>query len=384
MNDSNDCKRPSLDRRSFLGTGAGAAAATALAVMGCSKESDSKPRASGPSQKWKMQSVWDAGTEGYTQFQRYCLDVRDISEGKLELEPHPAGSIVSTFDMFDAVKDGRLDGMNCFTMYWTAKLPVAAFLTSYPLGMDRPDQWETWIYDLGGLQIARRAFEAHNMFYVGPIQHDLNLIHSRVPIRSFEDFKGKRLRMPGGLIGEVFTAAGATTVMLPGGDVFPALQKGTIDAADFVGPAVNLKLGFGDVAKYIVMGPPLTPCLHQPCDLLDITFNLGKWKTLGKQLQELVVAVTRQYSWNFYAAIQRDNLEAWAKYREKGVEIIRLTDADVAKFRKIAVPLWFKWAKKDALAREAFSSQLAYMKSETLSYVTDAMLVDEAGQKLSL
>jgi TRAP-type mannitol/chloroaromatic compound transport system substrate-binding protein len=223
------------------------------------------------------------------------------------------------------------------------------------------------------------------MFYVGPIQHDLNLIHSKVPIRSFEEFKGKRIRFPGGMPAEIFSYAGVSTMILPGGEVYGALEKGAIDAADFVGPANNYDLGFGAVAKYIIMGPTTTPCLHQPVDLADLTVNLPKWNALPKHVQEVVNAATRQHSWDQYAYIQKANIAAWDKYRAKGVQIIRLSDADIQKFRRYAIPMWFKWAKKDALAREAFASQLAFMKTFNVGYITDSMLVDIDGKtKLTL
>lgn len=74
------------------------------------------------------------------------------------------------------------------------------------------------------------------MFYVGPVQHDLNIIHSKVPIRSFEEFKGKKIRFPGGMIAEIFSHAGVSTSILPGGEVYQALEKGLIDGSDFVAP----------------------------------------------------------------------------------------------------------------------------------------------------
>jgi TRAP-type mannitol/chloroaromatic compound transport system substrate-binding protein len=357
-------------RRKFLRSAVvlGGAAAANLA---CSPKptSGGEKGASRSTTTWKVQTVWDAGTNGFTAFQRFCANVKELSEGQVIFEPHAAGQIVGSFDMFDAVKDGRLDAMNCFTLYWAPRVPVAAFLSSYPLG---------------GLDIARRAFDAHGMFFVGPIQHDLNLIHSRVPIRSFEDFKGKKLRFPGGLIADVFTQAGVSTVVMPGADVFPALQQGTIDGADFVGPAVNYDLGFADVTKYIIMGPPSTPCLHQPADLLDLTVHKGKWQALPRHLQEVVIAATRQHSWDQYAYIQKQNIAAWSKFAAKGNEVIRLTEVDVDKFRRIAIPAWFRWAKKDVLAREAFGSQLAFMKSPNIGYLTDPMLVDVDGTRLSL
>jgi TRAP-type mannitol/chloroaromatic compound transport system substrate-binding protein len=335
--------------------------------------------------KWRIQTAWDAGTAGYTAFQKFCANVRELSEGKLLFQPFPAGSLVGTFEMFDAVKGGVFDAMHVFTTYWSGKMPVAAFLSSYPLGLDRPDQWETWFYELGGLQIARKAYRAHNMFYVGPVQHDLNLIHSKIPIRSFEEFKGKKIRFPGGMTAEIFKHAGVSTSILPGGEVYQALERSVIDASDFVGPAVNYNLNFGEVAKYIIMGPPSTPCLHQPVDLMDLTVNIAKWTALSKHLQEIVIAATRQHSWNHYAYIQKENIAAWEKFKAQKVQVLRLSEDDVQKFRRYAIPMWFSWAKRDPLAKEAFASQLAFMRTISVGYVPDSMLVDIAGKtKLTL
>jgi TRAP-type mannitol/chloroaromatic compound transport system substrate-binding protein len=335
--------------------------------------------------KWRVQTAWPARTAGYTAFQKYCANVKLLSEGKLEFQPFPEAGVVGTFEMFDAVKSGVLDAMHVFSNYWFSKLPATAFFSSYPLGLDRPDQWETWFYGLGGLEIARKAYQGHNMFYVGPIQHDLNLIHSKLPIRSFEEFKGKKIRFPGGMIADIFSYAGVSTMILPGGDVYQALDRGLLDASDYTGPAVNYDLQFHAVAKYIIMGPPTTPCLHQPVDLMDLTVNMTKWNALTKHVQEMLIAATRQHSWDQYAYIQKANVGAWDKYKAEGVQIIRLSEADIQKFRRHAIPMWFKWAKRDALAREAFASQLAFMKTFNVGYITDSMLVDIDGKtKLTL
>jgi TRAP-type mannitol/chloroaromatic compound transport system substrate-binding protein len=154
------------------------------------------------------------------------------------------------------------------------------------------------------------------------------------------------------MIAEIFAAAGAATVLLPGGEVYPALERGVIDAADFVGPAVNYNLGFHQVTKYIIMGPPETPCIHQPVDLADITLNLSRWRALPKNLQERFEAAVHDWSWLHYAGIQKANLETWPKYKAAGVQIIRLSTVDVRKFRRVAIPIWFKWARQDKYARK--------------------------------
>jgi TRAP-type C4-dicarboxylate transport system substrate-binding protein len=101
------------------------------------------------------------------------------------------------------------------------------------------------------------------------------LIHSKVPIRSFEECKGKKSRYPGDMIAEIFSYAGVATVILPDAEVYQALEKGVIDAAGVLGPAANYDPNFAEVAKYSTMGPPSTPCLHQPADLMDLTVNSG-------------------------------------------------------------------------------------------------------------
>jgi TRAP-type mannitol/chloroaromatic compound transport system substrate-binding protein len=372
-------------RRDVLRAGAGLA--SGLVASACSRSDrsgEARAAPGAPPTVWKIQAHIGGETESFRAFKRFCAAVGALSEGRLVFEPHPPGGIVGVFDTFEALKTGILDAVSTSPTYPAAKFPELAFLSSYPLGLDRPDQWETWFYALGGLELARRMHEPHKIRFVGPVQHDLNLIHSRVPIRSFEDFRGKKIRMPGGLIADVFTAAGAKTTLTAGDQIYQALANGSLDAADFVGPAVNFELGFANVAKYIIVGPPGTPCIHQPCDLLCVLVNIDKWNALPKHLQDVVEYAVRRYSWDHYGEIQKANTLSWARYKEKNVEILRISNADVERFRSVAIPIWFKWAKMSPLGREAFASQLAYMTSPAVSYVDDAMLVDSNGKRLTL
>ena len=373
-------KEKNVSRRRFLKTAtAGAAVATAIGVPLFAKNASAAPITV------KMQSMWDAGTLGYVKFKEFADAVGPMSDGKLVVKPFPAKAIVGTMEMFDAVKAGVFEAMHVSDTYHPGKIPAATFLSSYPFGMDRPDQWETWFNALGGKEIAREAYAAHNIYWLGPIQHDDNIIHSKVPIRSFEDYKGKKMRFPGGMIAEIFRAAGVSTVLLPGGEVYPALEKGVIDGADFVGAAINYNLGFGEVAKYIILGPPSTPCLHQPVDCQSIGINMKTWNSIPKHLQNLLELAIKDFSWKQYTAVQAADIVAYKKLQEEqGVEIIRLKDSDIAKFKKFAPELWVKWAKKHPLAMKAFKSQWEFMKSTKVGYYTDADLVDRNGKRLTL
>ncbi|MDP9151062.1 MAG: TRAP transporter substrate-binding protein DctP [Myxococcota bacterium] len=368
-------------RRDFL------AVAGLVAAAACAKSSPvggSRPMAEPGPITWRTQTHIGGATDSYNNFKRFCARVGELSQGQLVLEPYPPGAIVGAFDMFEALKTGLLDCASVPPHYPADKIPELAFLSSYPLGLDRPDQWETWFFELGGLELARRMHDPHNIQFVGPIQHDLNIIHSKVPICSFGDFKGKRLRMPGGLIADVFARAGAKTVLIAPDQIYAALANGSIDAADFVGPAVNYELGFANVAKYIILGPPSTPSIHQPCDLNCVLVNRQKWDALPKHLRDVVEYVVRWYSWEHYGSIQRANTLSWDKYNRRGVEILRLSDGDVSAFRKVAIPVWFEWAKKSSLGRQALASQLAYMRSPAVGYVDEGTLSDKDGRRLTL
>ena len=376
MNGKNELQKTS--RRTFLKAATAGSAAVAFGVPLFAKHASAAPTTI------KMQSMWDAGTLGYTKFKDFCDSVGAMSEGKLVVKPFPAKAMVGTFEMFDAVKAGVFEAMHSSDTYWPGKIPCASFFSSYPFSMDRPDQWETWFNELGGKEIAREAYAQHNMYWLGPVQHGDNIIHSKVPIRSFEDYKGKKIRFPGGMIAEIFRSAGVSTVLLPGGEVYPALEKGVIDGADFVGAAINYNLGFAEVAKYIILGPPSTPCLHQPVDLQSIGINMKVWQGLPEHQQEILRMAIRDFSWNQYTAVEAADNVAYEKFKQEGVEIIRLKDADIDKFRKFAPEFWVKWAKKDPLAMKAFKSQWEFLKSTRVGYYSDTDLVDTKGAKISL
>lgn len=327
---------------------------------------------------WKIQTSWPGGI-GLDVFKNWCNSIIEKTGGELAFKPFGAKDVVGEFQLFDAVKNGVLDGMNPFTLYWAGRMPAAVFLSSYPMGLRNPHEWDVFYYGLGGLELAREAFGKMGMYYVGPVHHGPNIIHSKVPIRSIDDFKGRKMRLPGGMVAELFQAAGAKTTLLPGSEIFPALEKGTIDVADYVGPAINHALGFHQVTKYISMGPPGFMSIYQPVDLMDLTVSQKSWDKLSKAMKQFVEMEVHVYSDMHHAAIQAADQKAWKKFEEAGTEVTRLSQDDVEAFTQLAVPLWYKWANKDKYAAQAFKIQLDYMMSGSLGYVDAGMI---KGQKL--
>jgi TRAP-type mannitol/chloroaromatic compound transport system substrate-binding protein len=373
-----------LERRSFLlGTTAGLAvgAAGGLLADHFRPDRDAKPAGQAPAvisgrdvgTTWKIQTSWPAGV-GLEIFTRWSNSIVEKTGGELAFQPYGAEERVGEFRLFDAVENGTLDAMNPFTLYWSGRLPPAVFLCSYPLGLRYPHEWDVFFYGLGGLELAREAFAKFNMYYVGPIQHGPNLIHSTVPIRSIDDFKGRKMRLPGGMVAEVFQAAGASTTMLPGTRIFDALRDGVIDVADYVGPAVNYELGFHNVTKYICMGPPGFPSFYQPADLMDLTVGMKQWSALSPRMKQFVETEVHAYSDLHHAAIQAADAQAWPKFEAAGTIITRLSENDIVRFTELAIPRWFAWAKKDKIAARIFKVQLDYLMSGSLGYVTADMV----------
>lgn len=330
---------------------------------------------------WKVQSSWDAGTTGFKLFEEWANSFKEKSGGELAIKPFPAKAVAADNNaLFDAVRTGVLQAMNPFTLYWSGKIPASVFLSSYPAGPDQTSHWDTMFYGLGMLEMTRDIFKKFGLYYVGPIQHDANIIHSKKPVTSLKQLKGMKIRLPGGMVSEVFEQFGVSTTSMPGSDIYPALEKGTIDAADYVGPAINWDLGFAEVTKYIIcMGPPGQSSLYQPVDLMDMTVNMGAWKRLSKQMQAFVQDQVQTYSVHHFVSIQKADLVAMDKFLKKGTTVSRLSADDVTLFRKAAIPVWYRWAKKNKDASRIFKLQLDYMLNPYMGYLTPS---DIKGLKL--
>jgi TRAP-type mannitol/chloroaromatic compound transport system substrate-binding protein len=357
---------PEPGRRRLLkaGAAAGGAAIVGAPFIGNARAAETTT--------WKIQTSWPAGV-GLQTFKSWCGTIKEKTGGELEFKPFAAKEVVGDFELLDGVRNGVLEAMNSFTVYWVGKIPATAFMSSYLMGLRYPHEWDIFYYSKGGLEAIREVFAKQGLVYVNRIHHGPNIIHSKKPIRTAEDFKGLKLRVPGGMIAEGFAAIGARTTLLPGGEVFSALEKGTVDAADYTGPAVNWDLGFQQVTKYIWTGPPGLESIYQPVDLMDFVVRKDVHDKLSPKMKVWLDDEIQVYSNIHHGAIQKADLEAWGKFEKAGTQINRLPAEDLPKFQRVAVPIWFKWANKDKDAARIFKLQLDIMESPTCGYVTPDM-----------
>ena len=230
-------------RRKFLASGAAAAAGAAAIGAPAIVRAQEVTR-------WRCQSMWSAAELTYKAFQDFCERVKVNTNGRLVIEPFAAGSVVGAFETLDAVSSGVLQAHSSWPGYFSGKDAGLAVISDFVFGYQYPSQAEAWFYYRGGLDMLRQAYAKYNAYPVGVSWWGVETMVSKKPLKSMADIKGVKFRSPQGMTAEILTKLGASIVVLPGGEVFSALDKGVVDAADWGSLSMNQRMGFHDVAKY--------------------------------------------------------------------------------------------------------------------------------------
>src|SRR6476646_5170201 len=200
--------------------------------------------------RWRCQSMWSAAELTYKVFQDFCERIKVNTNGRLVIEPFAAGAVTGVFETLDAVGAGVLQAHSSWPGYFSGKDAGLAVISDFVFGYQHPHQAEAWFYYRGGLDMLRQAYAKYNAYPVGVSWWGVESIVAKKPIRSMADFKGVKFRSPQGMTAEILTMLGASIGVLPGGEVYSALDKGVVDAADWATISMNQRMGFHEVAKY--------------------------------------------------------------------------------------------------------------------------------------
>jgi len=306
--------------------------------------------------KWRMQVLWDPGTLPYTIEVKFADRVRQLTNGRLDIKIYAPGSLVPTAQMLDALESGMIDMMKQYEGYYIGKMPEVAFTSALPLGFTDTWQFETWFWQLGGIELLRDSYAKQGVYYIAPTIYGQEPIHSTFPIRTIADFKGKKGRFVG-LAGPVMQKLGASVTPLPTAEVYSALEKGVIDFADRGGLAANYDAGLYEVAKYIIL-----PGFHQPTTATCYAANMNAWKKLPEDIQAIVETAAREASAELFQLHLIKGAEALEKFKEKGVEVIYLPDSEIKQIRKVAMEVWAEYGAKSEKAQKILDSQRKWME----------------------
>ncbi|NLR73835.1 MULTISPECIES: TRAP transporter substrate-binding protein [Leeia] len=295
-----------MERRSFLkkaGVGVAAAGVGSAAVA-----------ADGPSIKWRLASSFPKGLDTiYGGAETLAARVKQLTGGKFEIRCFASGEIAPGNQVLDVVQQGTVECGHTCSYYYLGKNKAFAFDTAIPFGLTARQQ-NAWMYFGNGLSLMRELFKEYNIINFPGGNTGVQMGGwFRSELKGLDSLKGLKMRIPG-LGGEIMGRLGAVPQAIPGSDIYPALEKGTIDAAEWVGPYDDEKLGFYKVAKNYYY-----PGWWEPGPQVSFYVNINEWNKLPKDYQAA-----------FEAAAAEANVLMMAEYDAKNPQaLVRLIQNDV-------------------------------------------------------
>ena len=349
-----------MDRRKFVGA-AGLAGAAGL-LNACGKPAGPQAECEGQTTtqtfEWKMVTSWPRDFPGLgTGASRLAESIGKLSNGRLKIKVYGANELVPAFEVFDAVQQRTAEMGHSAPYYWKGKAPAAQFFAGIPFGMTA-QELHGWIYYGGGLELWQEVYAPHGLVpflacNTGPqmggwFNHEINTV---------ADLKGLKMRIPG-LGGEILRRAGGTPVNIPGAELFTALQTGTIDATEWVGPYNDLAFGLFRAAKYYYY-----PGWHEPGSGLECTINQEAWNSLPADLQAIVRVACQAAVLDCLSEFTYNNGIALKTLTDKhGVELRRFPDEVLSHLGAIRDDVMREMAAETELMGRIYASFQAYQE----------------------
>ena len=304
--------------------------------------------------RWRMPTTWTPALDVMQgSAERLAKMVGELSAGRLTIEVSPAGQIVPPLGVFDACAKGTVEAFMGASYYWAAKEPAVQWFCAVPFGMN-PSGMHSWLNHAGGLKLWEETYAAFGLVPRPGVSTGPQMAGwFRRQINSVADFKGLKMRIPG-LGGQVVARAGATVVLTPAGEIYGALERGVIDASEWVGPHDDMKLGLPKTAQYYYY-----PGWHEPGTTLEFTFNKKAYDALPSELRHVLdyaVSAVALYGTTEYEARNASALERLrAEYKGK-IEILPLPTAVLKDLKKVAADVVRAEAEKSPIAKRVYAS----------------------------
>ena len=264
-----------------------------------------------------------------TGVEEFAQRVKDISGGSLEIKIYPKNVLIPALAVFDACSSGQIDAFHSGPYYWKGKNSAFSLYSGIPFGFTA-EEINSWMLFGGGLELWREQYAKYNLYpFMGGNTNIQMGGWFRKPINSIEDMQGLKMRIPG-LGGEVFAKMGVNPILLPAGEIYTSLERGVIDATEWVGPALDIKMGFYKVAPYYYSG------WHEPGSILELTFNKYSWKKLGFEHQAMIEVASSEMNSNMIYKFHAENIQALQKLKSLDVTLLQYP-SDVIKAGKVAL-----------------------------------------------
>lgn len=341
-----------MKRRTFIkNIGAGSLAAGAALTAPSIAAAKEKHR-------WKMVTAWPKNFPGLgTNANLLARMITEMTDGRIKVKVYGAQELVPAFEVFDAVSRGTAEMGHAGAYYWKGKGDVFQFFSAVPFGLTAQEM-NGWLYYGGGMELWRELYDRFGLVAAAAGNTGVQMAGwFNREIKSVDDLKGLKMRIPG-LGGEVLKRAGGTPVNIPGGDLFTALQQGTIDATEWVGPYNDLAFGLYKAAKYYYY-----PGWQEPGSVIECFINQKAFNALSKDLQAIVLNACKAANMDMISEFTARNNQALETLVDKHhVQLRALPEEVLKKLRAISEEVVAEIAQKDPMAKKVYESAMKFRK----------------------
>ncbi len=348
-------------RREFIKKAllAGAGAVSTATLLGCRDEHKGGKQVHllrRKKVKIKLATSWPANFPIMgTGIERFAKRVNEMSEGSIQIKIYPKNVLVPALGVFDACAQGAIDAYHSAAYYYKGKNEAFNLFTGFPFGMTATEI-NAWMDYGNGMKLWRELYGAYNLvpFKGGNTGVQMGGWFKK-EIRSLEDLKGLKMRIPG-LGGEVFSKLGVKPTLLPAGEIYVALERNMLDATEWLGPSLDMKMGFQKVAKYYYTG------WHEPGSLLSLVFNKRSFNKLSKEQQMMIEMASQELNTTMQSEFQYENGRSLKTLRET-------TDVKIASFPKEVLEAAKKAMKEVAEEKSAKSADFKRVWEDAVAFL---------------
>ena len=314
-----------------------------------------------PEIKWRLTSSFPKSLDTiYGAAETFAKAVSEATDGKFQIQCFAGGEIAPALQALDVVQNGTVEMFHSCLYYYWGKDPTFAFGTAVPFGLNAR-QGNAWMYHGGGIDLMNEFLASYNVFALPAGNTGAQMGGwFRKEINTTEDLKGLKMRI-GGFAGVVLQKLGVLPVLVAGADIYPSLEKGTIDAAEWVGPYDDEKLGFNKVAPFYYF-----PGWWEGGAFLHLGVNNEKWNSLPKQYQSIVRTAAALANVDCQAKYDATNPEALKKLVSAGTKLRPFSQPVVEACYKAATETYAEINEKNAKFKKVHDSYMGFRSDQYL------------------
>jgi len=315
--------------------------------------------AAGKKVRWKLAMSWSSTLTPFaTAPINLAKLVEEMSDGNFIIRVEGAEKHKAALGILDMTKGGQYEMGHSASYYWKGKDISTVFFCTVPFGMN-VDEQNAWFYHGGGMELMEKAYDKFGVLsYPGGNTGVQMGGWFQKEIKSLDDLKGLKMRIPG-LAGEVFAKLGVNVTNIPPGELYTSLDRGTIDALEWVGPAMDIKMGFHKIAPYYYTG------WHEPATELQFLVNKKAFDKLPKPYQTMLVTAMKAVTADMYTDNFAGSVEAWSQMKTEypNIEVKEFPKPVLQAMKQAANELYDDYAATNPFFKEVLDSQRTYMKN---------------------